>query len=230
MMPRLTAISVAVAFLAAVAVVAAVSATSTASPPSSLSPSCDSLSVTPKTFPNADLSVRFVCGRQSVSDGKLSITLNGYRFADGRSLDWPCPAGVINASCAAADFPLLVNATIENVGGGNTSIGPTFTVWLRNPAGAQLANGELAAGILFPGQHPNASMTGGVYLPPGAKVSYWLVFYVPGANESNVRGWSLQYLSLRVLGYGGDWMGGGLTCPCGSADDQLVVVGSPQAN
>src|SRR5207302_2866927 len=111
-----------VAMASAVIVMVAFSTVaSTAGPPSSLSPSCDSLSLTRKTFPMMDTSFQFVCGRQSVSDGRLLITVNGYRFADGKSVDWQCPPGVHNGSstsCTISDFLLLVNATIENVGGG----------------------------------------------------------------------------------------------------------------
>ena len=128
---------------AAIVLVAVSSVTSMAVPSSSLSPSCDSLSVNRKTFPTMETSFQFVCGRQSVSDGRLSITLNGYRFADGKSVDWQCSAGIHNGSstsCTISDFLLLVNATIENIGGGNTSVGPNFWVSMSNAAGAPVGS------------------------------------------------------------------------------------------
>jgi len=222
-----------VAMASAVIVMVAVSSVaSTVGPSPSLSASCDSLSVTRKTFPTMETSVQFVCGQHSVSDGRLSVALNGYRFAAGKSVDWQCGPGVHNGSsttCTMSEFLLFVNATIENVGGGNTSIGPYFTAWLRSPVEANVSNGELGVDALFPGQHPGTTIpiqNGGFYLPPGARMSYWLIFYIPGVNQSNARGWSLQYLGLRERGYGGNWVGGGLACgPCRDANAQLIVVG-----
>ncbi len=229
-----------VATASAAIVLVAVSSVSLAVPPSSsLSPSCDSLSLTRKNFPTRETSFQFVCGRQSVSDGRLSITLNGYRFAEGKSVDWQCPAGIHNGSstsCTISDFLLLVNATIENVGGGNTSIGLGFGVSMSNTEGPLVGNGgEFGADALFPGQHPSASMpsqNGGVYLPPGAKVSYWLIFTLPpSVNQSNSHNLSLQYLVYREVSYGGNWKGGGgFACgPCEKPNVDLILVGTPSA-
>jgi hypothetical protein len=236
MIARRTLLPVATAS-AAVVVVAAVFAASMASSPASLSPSCDSLAVTPKNSPFTGGSSEYVCGRQSVSDGRLSITLNGYRIADGKSIDWQCPADIHNGSshsCSISDFLLLVNATIQNVGSGNTSIGLSFWVWLSNSAGAPVENGEFGANALFPGQHPNASIpsqNGGLYLPPGAKASYWLIFVLPGVNQSNAHDLSLQYLMMWEQHYGGKYEGGGaFACgPCERLDVHLTVTGAAEA-
>src|SRR2546423_1144137 len=126
-----------VALASAIAMVAVSSVSSFAGPPPPPSPTCDALSVNPKNSPFTYSSFQYVCGRQSVSDGRLSITLNGYRFADGKSIDWQCPAGIHNGSstsCTISDFLLLVNTTIENVGGGNTSVGSHFWVSMSNAA------------------------------------------------------------------------------------------------
>ena len=136
-----------------------------------------------------------------------------YRFHIFRR--WQSASGFHNGSsttCTMSEFLLFVNATIENVGGGNTSIGPYFTAWLRSPVGANVSNGELGVDALFPGQRLGTTIpshSGGVYLSPGAKVRYWLIFYIPGVNQSNAQKWSLQYLSLREFGYGGNWVGEG---------------------
>jgi hypothetical protein len=224
-----------VAMASAVIVMVAFSnVASLASPPSSLSPSCDSLSLTRKNFPTLETSFQFVCGRQSVSDGRLSITVNGYRFADGKSVDWQCPPGIQNGSstsCTISEFLLLVNATIKNVGGGNTSVGPSFGVSMSSTTGPPVGNGaELGANALFPGQRPGSSIpsqNGGVYLPPGASASYWLIFLPPSVNQSSARNLSLQYLAFREVHYGGIWQGGGgFACgPCETPNVELIVVG-----
>jgi hypothetical protein len=218
---------------AMVAVILGVAVAATASPQQSLSPSCDALSVTPKNYPFAESSFAYVCGQQSVSDGRLSVTLNGYRFADGSSIDWQCPAGSHNgssSSCPVSGFFLLVNATIQNVGSGNASVGPSFQVWMSDTAGSPVENGELGANASFPGQHPSSSIPsvdGGVYLPPGAKASYWLIFNLPGVSQRDTPDLTLKYLVLRELSYGGEWEGGSFACgPCETPDVQLIVTGA----
>jgi hypothetical protein len=223
-----------IAIAIAVILGVAVAAMANSQPP--LSPSCDSLSITPNNYPFTEKSFGYVCGRQSASDGRLSITLNGYRFADGSSIDWQCPASFHNGSstsCSISGFFLLVNATIQNVGSGNASVGPTFQVSLSNAAGAPVKNGELGANASFSG-HPDASIpseSGSVYLPPGAVVSYWLIFNLPGVNQSDTPNLGLQYLVLRELSYGGAWDGGGaFACgACEKPDVQLIVTGAAEA-
>jgi hypothetical protein len=220
----------------AVAVIVGVAVATMANPQLPLSRSCDSLSITSRNYPFMENSFGYVCGRQSVSDGRLSITLNGYRFADGSSIDWQCPAAFHNGSstsCSIPGFFLLVNATIQNVGSENASVGPTFQVSLSNTAGAPVKNGELGANASFSG-HPDASIpieSGGVYLPPGAIASYWLIFNLPGVNQSDTPNLALQYLVLRELSYGGAWDGGGaFACgTCQKPDVQLIVTGTEEA-
>ncbi|MDA4117042.1 MAG: hypothetical protein OK455_01710 [Thaumarchaeota archaeon] len=80
-----------------------------------LSPSCNSLGVNSGKLPIAGPGLEYVCGRSPVSDGRLSITLNNYHFADGAGIQWKHGSG-------GRSVYLLVNATIENVGGARVPI------------------------------------------------------------------------------------------------------------
>jgi len=198
--------------------------------PNPFSASCVSLGVDSATFPNPDPGFTYLCGQTSVSDGRLSITLNSYHFANGGNIDWVCSGVVINGSsgCSSSGVYLLVNATIRNVGNGNASVGADFYVQLNNSVGSAIRNGEYGANAVFPGLHPNDSVpaeNGGTYLPPGEGATYWFIFYVPNVALRDIPNLKLWYLSWPEWEYGGTWEGnGGFRCPCMDTHVQLVVL------
>jgi hypothetical protein len=200
--------------------------------PNPFSMSCVSLGIDSATFPNPNQGFTYVCGRASVSDGRVSITLNNYHFADGASIDWVCSGAVINGSsgCSSSGVYLMVNATIRNVGGGNASVGADFYFHLNNSMGSAIENGEYGANAVFPGQRPNASVpaqSGGTYLPPGGVVTYWFIFYLPNIALKDTPNLKLWYLSWPEWEYGGAWEGsGGFRCPCMDTHVGLVVLGT----
>jgi len=199
------------------------------------SASCTSLGIDSTTIPNPDPGFNYVCGQTSVSDGRLSITLNNYHFADGGSIGWVCSEAVANGSsgCSSSGVYLLVNATIRNVGNGNASVGPDLYFRLNNTMGPAIGNGEYGANAEFPGQHPNASVPaegGGTYLPSGGGATYWFIFYVPNVALKDTANLKLWYLSLPEWQYGGTWEGnGGFGCPCVDTHVQLVVLDTSNA-
>jgi hypothetical protein len=223
----------ALVFIVVIVIVALVVAATAflVSSPNQFSTSCTSLGIGSATYHNPEPGFEYVCGRTSVSDGRLLITLNNYRFAGGSSIDWVCSGAVINGSteCSSSDVYLLVNATIKNVGEGNASIGADFYVSLNNSVGQSVGNGEYGTNAVFPGQYPNASVpaqNGGTYLPPGGRVTYWFIFYVPNTGLKDTQNLRLQYLDWTEIGYGGTWMeNGGFRCPCQDTHVHLVVLG-----
>jgi hypothetical protein len=194
------------------------------------SPSCATLQVTRHSLPSG-LST-YLCGTKGVSDGKLSMTLNNYRFVDGRTLNWVCYGSANGTSCSSSGVYLLANATFTNVGQGNTSIGPDLFVNVTNAyTGTDLSNGELGANVTFPGQYPNSSLPaspGGAFLPPGKTITYWFIFVLPSANLKDIPDLRLNFVSFAESVYGGVWEGGGqFRCPCGNPEVDLIIATSP---
>jgi hypothetical protein len=195
------------------------------------SPSCASLSVSWNGLARQQGGYSYLCGLGSVSDGRLAITLNNYRFVDGSTIDWRCPGTSLNgSSCLSSGVYLIANVTVDNVGKGNTSMGPSLYFDANNSAGQSIANGEYGADAVFPGLSPNASIPavgGGVHLPPGASVTYWYIFYAPKVAVSDVHDLTLHWLSYAEVEYGGTWNGYGNSCvpvPCQDPMTELIVV------
>jgi hypothetical protein len=193
--------------------------------------SCAALSVNPNALPLQG-GLSYICGQETVSDARLNLTLNNYRFADGRLIDWAPPGTSANGSSyGSSGVYLLANITVKNIGSGQTSIGPTLLVSVNNSLGQQIMNSEYGAGAWFPGEYPNASIpaaSGGVFLPPGTKVTYWFIFYMPDVTFSDMPNLKLYALALTEFSYGGTWEGnGGFSCtpvPCQSPQTELIVI------
>lgn len=201
----------------------------TLSSPSSLSASCDSLSVRPTNYRGQQPGFSYVCGQSSVSDGRLLITLNNYRFSEGSLIDWQCSSTHLNASsgCSTSGVFVLANVTIANVGGMGASVGPSFNVVMTD-GNEQVGNGELGADATFPGQFPSSSMpsrSGGTYIPPGGRETYWLLFNFPTLAPGDIQNLRLRYLVLAEQDYGGTWDGSGFICPCQDVHTQLILLG-----
>jgi hypothetical protein len=189
-----------------------------------LSASCNSLGIDSGKLPIAGPGLRYVCGEKSVTDGNLSITLNNYHFVEGPSIEWEHGSG-------GSGVYLLVNATIQNVGGEGAHMGPFFWVWLTNETGGPVVSlNEYGLGAAFPGQYPNASVPapGSTYLAPGGSDTYWFVFNMdPKIGLQSTQSLSLRYLVWQEFSYGeiltdsGQWECG----QCSNAQARLVVLG-----
>ncbi len=182
-------------------------------------------------FTESDFS-NYVCGTGSASDGRLSITVNNYDFSQGRDIPFQPPGSV-----GPSEVFLLVNATITNVGDGNTSIGPSFEVQVITSGGESTENGEYGDSVTFPNEYPNSSLpipNGGVYLPPKASLTAWLLFYIPTTASANnqttisLSGYALQHLMYREYYYGGDFSNGGFSCgPCQNPKVEFIITVPP---
>ncbi len=198
------------------------------------SASCAALSITWNDIPRQQSGFGYVCGSGGVSDGRLTMTLNNYHFADGHTINWVCPSTSLNGSspCTSSGVYLLANVTVKNIGQGNTSIGPTLYASVNSSTSQPIGNGEYAANATFAQLNPNESIpavNGGVFLPPGAKVTYWFIFYIPNVVMSDVPNLKLFWLSLVELEYGGTWDGGSFSCvpvQCQNPMTELVVLAS----
>jgi len=178
------------------------------------------------------------CGSVSASDGKtLKITIDGYTFAQTKYLNFTSEPGYQLPE--AYDVFLVVNVTVQNVGTGNTSMGP---LWMTLSKGSGYVNNntEFYANATIPrGVFPNMTapdVNGDIYLPPGSTVRYWAWFYVPFSNlnqSGNIdltRNISLQTMTYPESSYGGDYEGhGGFSClpnPCQNPDVLFVINAS----
>jgi len=138
------------------------------------SPSCRALSLGWSDIPRQQGGFTYMCGLGSVSDGRIDLTLNNYRFADGSTIEWQC-SGALNGSsgCSSSGVYLLANVTLTNIGEGDAPIGPDLYVNVSDTGSPSLhiGNGEYGADAIFPGQYPNRSIpavSGGTYLPSKA--------------------------------------------------------------
>ena len=195
------------------------------------SPSCAALSVTWVNLPVQQSGGSYVCGRSTVTDGYVKVSLGSYKFVDGSTIDWTCPSNVNGSSCSNSGTFLLANVTIDNVGGGNFSIGPEFFAQLNDSSGNLVVNQEFGAEATFPGQYPSEAMPAvnyGTLVHPHSGGTYWLIFYLPNVAMGDVPYLKLRALSLFVPDYGGDWMGpGSFACgpvACQNPNDVLIVL------
>jgi hypothetical protein len=183
----------------------------TQKPPTINSPSCNALGIGWGSV-NHENGLTYLCGTKTVTDGRLSMTLNNYEYANGNTLDWECPTINSNGTdCSTSGVLLLANITIANIGKGNTSLGPNVYVNVTNGA-KFVGNGELGANALFPGKYPNQSVpatNGGTFLAPGKSLTYWFVFWLPSTATTDIPSLKLNNLSFVETVYGGDWEGGG---------------------
>jgi hypothetical protein len=183
-------------------------------------------SIVSSSFSYAFPDKTYVCGQSSASDGRLKITVHNYHFANGSQIDFIFPpSNFANKSYSQSGLFLLVNSTVQNVGDGNTSIGPFYVV-ISN-GGSEIGNSEYMANAKFPNEFPNQtipSTNGGLYLPPGSKADLWLIFYVPTSNVNSISNLKLQYLLFQETIYGGAYRGGGAyDCPCGNPNIEFII-------
>lgn len=193
--------------------------------------SCDSLIPASSSYFESGLTP--VCGINDASDGRLMITFNSYHFAQAKDIQFhfspneqpPLPYEVF----------LLLNVTVENLGGGNTSIGGGWQVVLRNGTSLLPVSSTFIANATFPGTFPNETIpdrSGGLYLPPGSNASLWIFIYIPLGNPvssdiNKTSSLSLQFLMYRELTYGGTYEGDGsfgcLKVACTNPNVQFII-------
>jgi hypothetical protein len=142
-----------------------------------------------------------VVGNNTASDGRLIITLNNYAFANASDLYRYTKSDAF----LVGDIYMLLNMTVSNVGGDNTSILASFFI-IYSYQGTMESNGIYAAGVTFSGLNPNQtypSTDGGLYLPPGKTARFWII--------SNVESSHIKLLKLIYLEhiYGGNYLGNG---------------------
>jgi len=200
------------------------------------SPSCQALGIGWNSVSHQS-GLTYICGSGSVSDRRLNMTLNSYRFVNGDMITWPCIGSGLNGTktgpttCSLGDgVYMLANITFTNVGGGNTSLGADLYTNVTN--GLQfVGNGEYGIDARFPGQYPNQSVpavNGGAFLPPGSSATYWFVFYLPNTSVKDIPNLTLNTVSNVDWEYGGDWEGGGgfscIPVACLNPMTDLIVV------
>ena len=192
---------------------------------------CDSLLPSSSTYFESGLTP--VCGINDASDGRLMITLNNYHFAQAKDIQFhfstneqpPLPNEVF----------LLLNVTVDNLGGGNTSIGGGWQVALQNGTSLLPESSNFIANATFPDTLPNQTIPdrrGGLYLPPGSNVSLWIFIYIPLGNPvssdiNRTSDLSLQFLMYKELSYGGTYEGDGafgcLKVACTKPNVQFII-------
>jgi hypothetical protein len=151
-----------------------------------------------------------VVGNKTVSDGRISITVNNYHFEEAGDIDWVPPLPVV-----PTEVFMFVNVTVTNVGGGNASIIPAWVV-MQNGS-STIGNTNFVWNVSFPvGVFPNQTWpdnTGGIYLPPGKAATFWYLFYVPNSDSLGLSGVApivtLKALLYYEQTYGGIYEGDG---------------------
>ena len=177
----------------------------------------------------------YVCGNDSVSDGRLAITIHSYKFLAAKDIQFHFAP---NENPVEPDEVfLLVNVTVRNIGGGNASIGPSFNVAVLNGTSYVDAT-QFIANASFPNSYPNEVIPdveyhcGCLYIPPGANTSLWLFFTIPfiPASPNNINKTSnlaVQLLAYREFSYGGTYDGyGSFSCqkiPCLTTNTEFLI-------
>jgi hypothetical protein len=151
-----------------------------------------------------------IAGNGTVSDGRISITVNNYHFEEAGNIDF-----VPSLALVPTAVFILVNVTVANVGSGNTSIGPSW-VFMQNGSSI-IGNTNFVYNTSFPaGMYPNQAYpenSGGIYLPPGKETTFWYLFYVPYSESLGLSGVeptvTLKALLYYEQFYGGNYEGDG---------------------
>jgi len=177
----------------------------------SFSPPCDEIIGHDAVV--AEPGYSYVCGGDVASDGLITITYHDYHFAVAKDLDLEFHSTNDTGPNAvdANEVFLLVNITLTNVGGGNTSVGAGWSAWVAD-GNSWISTTNTFVNASFPNTVPNQvipDVNGGLYLPPGAKVDLWLFFGVETPDINHTSGFQLRYLTFDDQSYGGTYLGGG---------------------
>ncbi|MEM3191212.1 MAG: hypothetical protein QW292_03810 [Candidatus Parvarchaeota archaeon] len=178
-----------------------------------------------------------VCGVGEASDGRLKITYHNYHFAQAKDIQFQFSPN--QQSPLPDEVFLLVNVTVANIGGGNTSLGAGFEMVVMNGT-SYVDTTQFIANVTFPNTFPNqtipnylGSVENIIYLPPNSTVNLWLIFYVsfPKLQSTNINqtsNFKPILLIYRELGYGGTFvsLAGGFDCrkvPCQNTTTEFII-------
>jgi len=196
--------------------------------------SCDS--IVSKGLSYLTSGYTYVCGIGSALDGRLNITVHNYRFDQAKNIGFepnpyeqlPLPDTVI----------LLVNVTVENIGGGNATMGAGFQAAVLNGTSYAGAT-QTIANVSLPNLSPNQAIPdylgrcGCIYLPPEGRANLWLLFYISFTSLTNssiaqASAFKLQFLTYWEHGYGGSYLGYGAfscrTTPCQDLRVEFIIA------
>lgn len=190
---------------------------------SKLSPVCQSLVASGfKLQPESGFT--YICGNMTASDGRLSIIVHKYRFAQAQNISFENSPN--EPKPAPQDVFAIVNTTVVNVGPGNFTLGGGFLAQIAGNTFPPVQNTDFSINATFPGTYPNQTLpniNGGIYMPPGRRADFWLLFFVPNATSTIMPSLSLQYFGYRELRYGGNYIGGGgFSCIAGTCQTTLT--------
>jgi hypothetical protein len=139
-------------------------------------------------------------GVKTVSDGRLSTTIDNYSYVSGTQLG---PGWGGNAMF------LLTYVTIVNVGNGNASVGSFFVNVMMGQV--KVGNTNIIGSSVLPGAFPLSlsKSYGGLNLVPHEQATGWIAFYLPNVSESNIP--TLNFVSFYWYeqSYGGNYVGNG---------------------
>lgn len=150
----------------------------------------------------------YVCGVGRASDGLLNVTLHNYHFALAKDIQFNYRSD--QPQIPPDSLILLLNLTIVNIGDGNVSVGGGYVVTSN---GTNLCgNSALGYSATFPNIYPSQNLADAINLPPGGKLDYWLLFYMPYPEcqttvEYASSHYELQFFIYFYSSYGGTYMG-----------------------
>jgi len=175
------------------------------------------------------------CGIDQASDGRLKITVHSYHFAQASDIQFRFAAN--QQPVLPDEVFILVNVTVENIGGGNTTVGAGWEATVLN--GASYVDGvtNFIVNASFPSTYPNQTIPdyergGGIYLPPGSRADFWIFFYVPfsrvvSSNIAEATSFRLQLVTYKEFSYGGTYIeNGGFNCQkvaCQDTNTEFVI-------
>jgi hypothetical protein len=140
-------------------------------------------------------------GVKTVSDGRVSTTIDNYSYVTGAQLGPGWGGG-------EAIF-LLTKVTIVNVGNGNASVGSFYVNDMMGQV--NVGNAYTIGSSTLPGRFPFSlsKFYGGLNLAPHEAATGWIAFFLPNVSESNIP--SLNFVSLNYYeqSYGGNYVGNG---------------------
>ncbi len=156
----------------------------------------------------------YACGEGEASDGRLRVSAHNYHFSQARDIQFHFTAN--QQTPPPDEVFLLLNVTVLNIGGGNVSIGGSWSAFIFN--GSSLVPSTMfIANASLPNTYPNTTIPdvdGGLYLPPGSTSNLWLFFYVPfnpiqSLSIIKASSFKLQFFEFNENSYGGMYEGQG---------------------
>ena len=139
-------------------------------------------------------------GVKTVSDGRLSTTIDNYSYVTGAQL---------GPGWSGEGIFLLAYVKVSNVGNGNASVGSFFVNVMIGRV--NVGNTNTIGGSTLSGRFPFSlsKSYGGLNLAPSEQATGWIAFYLPNVSGSDIP--SLNFVSLNSYerSYGGKYVGNG---------------------